>query len=265
LARRDFPRSQKRGLIEVSVIVPLAAVSAHFPRSQKRGLIEVTRHHSHSSCVTTFPRSQKCGLIEVLTVDRIRRVVRSLTAFKKTMSFNMKTTKIFVGVDVSKATLDVFHPEKNEVVQIDNSDEVFGGFCSAIVCSELVCSELDCSELQKMRRQIMVIMVRTGDYEHLLVKHLACTKIEAAVINARRILDFAKGIGMDAKTDPKDAQVISKCAEVVVPKPIATKSDRELKHRALVARRNQLLEPINQENNLLTQSWDGASRLIPHS
>ena len=37
---------------------------------------------------------------------------------------------------------------------------------------------------------------------------------------------------------------------------MATKSDHELKHGALVARRNQLLELVNQENNRLKQSWD---------
>jgi transposase len=157
------------------------------------------------------------------------------------MSFNVKTTKIFVGVDVSKATLDVYHPERKKVVQIDNSDEAISGLCE---------------ELQKKKRQIMVVMEGTGGYEYLLVKHLAFHKIEAAVINPRRIRDFAKCIGMDAKTDPIDAKVISKYAEVVAPQPMATKSDHELKHGALVARRNQLLELINQENNRLKQSWD---------
>ena len=61
---------------------------------------------------------------------------------------------------------------------------------------------------------------------------------------------------MDAKTDPIDAVVISRFASVVKLKPIATKSDHEQKHGALVARRNQLLELINQENNRLKQSWD---------
>ena len=41
-----------------------------------------------------------------------------------------------------------------------------------------------------------------------------------------------------------------------MPQPMATKSDHELKHGALVARRNQLLELVNQENNRLKQSWD---------
>jgi transposase len=37
---------------------------------------------------------------------------------------------------------------------------------------------------------------------------------------------------------------------------MAVKSDHQKKHEALVTRRNQLLELINQENNRLKQSWD---------
>jgi len=149
--------------------------------------------------------------------------------------------KIFVGVDVSKAALDVYRPDTKEGFKIDNSDEAIA---------------LLCSQLKKMKRKVMVVMEGTGGYEYLLLKHLAAHKLEAAVINPRRVRDFAKGIGLDAKTDPIDARVISKYAEVVVPQPMVTKSDHELKHGALVARRNQLLELVNQENNRLKQSWD---------
>ena len=157
------------------------------------------------------------------------------------MNFNVKSTKIFVGVDVSKATLDVYRPDTNQAWQIENSEEAIAEFCT---------------QLEKKKRQIMVVMEGTGGYEHLLVKQLGSHKLDAAVINPRRVRDFAKGIGLDAKTDPIDAKVISKYAEVVVPKPMATKSEHELKHGALVARRNQLLELVNQENNRLKQSWD---------
>ena len=152
-----------------------------------------------------------------------------------------KTAKIFVGVDVSKATLDVYRPDTKELFKIENSE-------GAII-------QL-CAQLEKKKRQVMVVMEGTGGYEHLLLRCLASHKLEAAVINPRRVRDFAKGIGLDAKTDPIDAKVISRYAEVVEPKPMATKSDHELKHSALVARRNQLLELINQENNRLKQSWD---------
>ncbi len=141
----------------------------------------------------------------------------------------------------SKSRLDVYRPDTNEVFQIDNSD---------IAIAEL------CAQLEKKKGKVIVVMEGTGGYEHLLLTHLASHKLDAAVINPRRIRDFAKGIGLDAKTDAIDAKVISKYAGVVKPQPMATKSDHELRHGALVARRNQLLELINQENNRLKQAWD---------
>jgi len=157
------------------------------------------------------------------------------------MKSNLIQDKIFVGVDVSKNTLDVYRPDSNEVFQVENSD---------VAIAEL------CSRLEKKKRKVVVVMEGTGGYEHLLLTQLASHKLDAAVINPKRIRDFAKGIGLDAKTDAIDAKVISKYAEVVRPKPMATKSDHELKHGALVARRNQLLELMNQENNRLKQAWD---------
>lgn len=157
------------------------------------------------------------------------------------MSSNAIASTIFVGVDVSKATLDVYRSDTKEFLKIDNTDEAIS---------------LLCSQLEKKKRQVLVVMEGTGGYEYLLVKHLSSHKLAAAVVNPRRVRDFAKGIGLDAKTDPIDAKVISRYGEVVVPKPMATKSDHELKHSALVARRSQLLELINQENNRLKQSWD---------
>ncbi|TWT96536.1 Transposase [Neorhodopirellula pilleata] len=99
-------------------------------------------------------------------------------------------------------------------------------------------------------------MEATGGYEKMLLHQLEQSGIEAAVVNPRRVRDFAKGIGIDAKTDPIDAAVISRYGEVVQPTPVACKSDHEKKHRALVDRRNQLLGLINQEKNRLKQTWD---------
>jgi transposase len=113
-----------------------------------------------------------------------------------------------------------------------------------------------CQQLQKKKRSLMVVMEATGGYETLLVNQLALHDLQAAVVNPRRVRDFAKGIGIDAKTDSIDAKVISKYGEVVSPKPMAVKSEHEQKHGALVARRNQLLELISQENNRLKQTWD---------
>lgn len=153
----------------------------------------------------------------------------------------VKPDPMFVGVDVSKRSLDVYRPDLNEVSKMDNSEQAVRDFCL---------------KLQLLKRPVMVVMEATGGYETLLVNQLAKHLIPAAVVNPRQVRDFAKGIGMDAKTDALDAAVISRFAAVVKPQPMAVKSDHEQKHAALVARRNQLLELVNQEHNRLQQAWD---------
>jgi transposase len=148
---------------------------------------------------------------------------------------------VFVGVDISKDSLDVYRPDTGKTIKIDNSE-------TAIV--ELT------QQLQKMKCSSMVVMEATGGYETILVNQLALHDVKAAVVNPRRVRDFAKGIGIDAKTDPIDAKVLSRYGDVVDPKPMAIKSEHEQKHGALVARRNQLLELVSQENNRLGQAWD---------
>lgn len=156
------------------------------------------------------------------------------------MSYSI-TKKIFVGVDVSKFKLDVFHPDTGVLVKVENTEGAVDEFCQL---------------LRKKALPVMVAMEGTGGYERLLLNQLAKHNIEAAVLNPRRVRDFAKSVGADAKTDLIDARIISQYAAVVRPKPSAMKSDHEKKHSALVTRRNQLLELINQENNRLKQSWD---------
>ncbi|MBC8355239.1 MAG: transposase [Planctomycetes bacterium] len=65
--------------------------------------------------------------------------------------------------------------------------------------------------------------------------------IALAVVNPRRVRDFADGIGRDAKTDPIDAQVLAFYGKVVKPNAQVAKSIEEKKLRALVERRKQLL------------------------
>jgi transposase len=157
------------------------------------------------------------------------------------MNSSANTAKIFVGVDVSKSTLDVFRPDTGELLKIDNAETAI---------------EQLCSKFSKQKDRITFVMEATGGYEYVLLRVLEKNQFQASVVNPRRVRDFAKGIGMDAKTDPIDAKLLSRYGEVVTPKPMATTSDHEKKHSALVTRRNQLLELISQENNRLRQSWD---------
>jgi hypothetical protein len=80
--------------------------------------------------------------------------------------------------------------------------------------------------------------------------------IPLAVVNPRRVRDFANAIGMDAKTDPIDAGVIAYYGEVAKPAPQPAKSDEAKKLGALVERRRQLQGHIGQETNRLQQVDD---------
>lgn len=157
------------------------------------------------------------------------------------MKKHATSMNVFVGVDVSKDSLDVYRPDTGELIKIDNSETAVPDLCQ---------------QLQKKKRNLIVVMEATGGYETLLVNQLALHDIKAAVVNPRRVRDFAKGVGMDAKTDPIDAKILSRYGEVVSPKPMAVKSEHEQKHGAIVARRNQLLDLISRENNRLQQAWD---------
>ena len=68
--------------------------------------------------------------------------------------------------------------------------------------------------------------------------------------------EFARGLGIDAKTDAIDAKVISKFASVLQPVAASGQSEDQRKHSALVTRRSQLIDLITQEKNRLKQTWD---------
>ncbi len=152
---------------------------------------------------------------------------------------------IYIGVDVSKEKLDAYRPntKKNETFLNQEAD-----------------IETFCKSLKKFKTPVMVVVEGTGGYEGLLVRMLIKHKVDVAIVNARQVRDFANGIGMDAKTDPIDAYVIHRFAEVVKPSPKAMASEQEQKHSALVTRRAQVINLITQESNRLKQCWDKRSK-----
>jgi transposase len=145
-----------------------------------------------------------------------------------------------VGVDVSKAKLDVAFSENEKSVTIKNTE--------TDIVKELI-ERIDSAST-------LVVMEATGGYEELLVTLLHQHNIPLAVVNPRRVRDFAKALGRDAKTDPIDAGVIAYYGQVAQPTPQLAKCEDEKKLKALVERRRQLLDLIGQENNRLQQTTD---------
>ena len=146
-----------------------------------------------------------------------------------------KATEIYVGIDISKESLDVALRPTERTWQITNTQDGIG---------ELV-KELGSLGLD------LVVLEATGGFETLLVSVLVEEGLPVVVVNPRQVRDFARATGKLAKTDTIDAQILALFAERVrpTPRPLTDDALREL--RALTARRRQLLEMITQEKNCL--------------
>lgn len=154
------------------------------------------------------------------------------------MSF--QDVKVYVGVDVASKHLDVYFPDSGKSQRVKNDPEALRVFCEQLEGSP----------------GYMLVMEASGGYESQLIEELGKANIPFAVVNPRRVREFARSMGEDAKTDSIDAAVIARYAAVLKPVPTAVQSDDERRRSALVTRRAQLVELITQEKNRLKQTWD---------
>lgn len=112
--------------------------------------------------------------------------------------------------------------------------------------------EKEFSKLLKYLRSYKVsrvLMEASGGYEQKIAHYLAAHEIKVQVVNPRRARNFAKGIGLKAKTDKIDAFALGRMAQVVKFPTESYTSPSQLKLKKLVVRRSQLKEDIQAERN----------------
>jgi len=138
-----------------------------------------------------------------------------------------------IGIDVSGATLDVAMHPTGQTWQYPN--DLAGVTALA-------------QHLQTYR-PARVVLEGTGGLELLAVGVLAAADLPVVIENPRKVRHFAKATGRLAKTDRIDAQVLAHYAATVQPpvRPLPDAQSQEL--RALVARRQQLVEMLTAEKN----------------
>lgn len=139
----------------------------------------------------------------------------------------------YVGIDVSKATLDVAVRSDGEVEQVENNEAGIAGLVE---------------RLTKVS-PVLVVMEATGGYESLVAGALAARGIPVAVVNPRQVRDFAKAAGILAKTDRIDAKVLARFGEALRPEPRPFPSAEAQELEALVTRRRQILDMLTMEKN----------------
>ncbi len=150
----------------------------------------------------------------------------------------MNPSESFVGIDISKARLDVAILPANERLSVPNDDTGV-----AVLLKRL-----------KAGSARLIVLEATGGLEMPLTAALALAQLPVVVVNPRQVRDFAKASGALAKTDRIDAHTLARFGEAVRPE-LRPLKDAELSALdALVARRRQLVEMLTAEKNRLTRA-----------
>lgn len=149
------------------------------------------------------------------------------------MAATAQHRKLFVGIDVSKDTLDVhIHPQGESFKLARNGDGV----------EQLV------QRLKELELAAIAVEA-TGGFEGMVVAALGAAGLPVVVVNPKQVHNYAKALGLNAKTDPLDASVIARFAEAVKPE-IRPLPDKETVFLAeLLARRRQIVQMITAEKN----------------
>jgi transposase len=152
----------------------------------------------------------------------------------------------FVGIDISKDHLDVHIRPDDRQQRFTYDNDGLGSLL----------------EMMTELRPQLIVMEATGGYEQRVVAVLATHQLPVAVVNARRVRDFAKATGQLAKTDRLDAAVLSDFADKLRPQAGALPDESREELKALLARRRQLVDMITAENNRQLMAPKGIQREI---
>lgn len=151
-------------------------------------------------------------------------------------------TECFVGIDVSKATLDVHALPGKQAWQFENTPAGHAALVEAV----------------RPLGVTLLVLEATGGLEVAAAAALVGAGVRVAVVNPRQARDFAKAVGRTAKTDAIDAAVLARFAQAVRPdaRPLPDPAARDFAD--LLARRRRLVEMLAAERNRLAGPVGGA-------
>jgi transposase len=144
---------------------------------------------------------------------------------------------LWIGIDVAKASLAVCVLPAKQLFSFPNTPKGHAQLLAQLAGKDIG----------------NVLLEATGGYERAVMQALAQARLPVTRINPRRARAFATAMGKTAKTDPIDAALLARMAELVrSPEPPHSRQQEAL--RALVQRREQLVEQRDSERRRLQQA-----------
>jgi transposase len=139
-----------------------------------------------------------------------------------------------IGIDVSTAHLDTFNlPGKSGVHRrLSNTPESHAELAAAL------------TDLCGSGNDVLVVMEASGGCERELHHALAGAGVPTAIVNPKRVRDFARSHGWLAKTDRVDAKVLHAFGQSHRPRPTALPDPVRAELKEMIAYRDQVVAEI---------------------
>jgi transposase len=154
---------------------------------------------------------------------------------------------VFVGIDVAKDKLDLARSDSVELIAVANDEQGIARIVRALTAA----------------RPTRIVVESTGGLERPLLEALLDADLPVALVNPGRVRHFAIGIGILAKTDPIDAKVLVKFAQLAEPRLAQKRTENQAELDDLVTCRRQLtVARTAQANARLTTRSANAVRSI---
>ncbi len=144
---------------------------------------------------------------------------------------NETTVEKFVGIDVSKSSLDMCIEPAGEALHVAYDEAGIKQILGRL----------------KELSPTLIVMEATGGLELRIATELASQALPVVVINPRQARDYAKATGQLAKTDQVDATMLAGFAQAIRPQVRAHKDADTRALDDLVSRRRQLIDMRVQE------------------
>lgn len=140
-----------------------------------------------------------------------------------------------VGIDVSKDQLDVHLLPQGLPFHVPNTAEGHGKLLDRL----------------PKPGTCRIVLEATGDLQRRVVAALVDDGHYVSVVNPRQVRDYAKALGVLAKTDTIDAKVIARFGHDVKPRNITKVPENQAELDQFVTRRRQLVQARVAESNRL--------------
>ena len=160
-----------------------------------------------------------------------------------------KNYECYVGIDVAKAFFDVAINDVKTITRYANTEAGLQELCETL----------------RTKDTTLIVMEASGGYEQFCARWLCQQGYAVAIVNAKRVRDFAKAGGNLAKTDKIDARVIRDYGSVFKPLAQTALSDEHLRLSAQAKRRGQLVRMLTLEKQHSEHASGAIKKMIEKS